>query len=306
MLWRTKADQSPAVLAQAKARKVAADEAERARLLYVAMTRAETWLIVCGAGAIVTPSWYGAIQDGLATIECSTLACPTGAGLRHSRGDWHAGTLQTPTQDDAPTNQPPDWITQAAPTPTEAKPLNPSDLGGAKALAGETDDLTQDAAMARGTDIHLLLEHLPALPADQWDQAAISLLSPERSAPILDDVRAILTAPHLRDMFAPGTLAEVSICAQLNGQPMMGTIDRLIIGPDWVMAVDYKSNTVVPERSDQVPDGLLRQMGAYAAALGQIYPNHRIETAILWTNTATLMPLANDIVMAALDTVTTP
>jgi ATP-dependent helicase/nuclease subunit A len=49
-----------------------------------------------------------------------------------------------------------------------------------------------------------------------------------------------------------------------------------------------------------VPEGLLRQMGAYAEALRQIYPATRIETAILWTRTATLMPLPPDIVSAAL------
>jgi ATP-dependent helicase/nuclease subunit A len=55
-----------------------------------------------------------------------------------------------------------------------------------------------------------------------------------------------------------------------------------------------------------VPEGLLRQMGAYAAAFGQIYPDRRIETFILWTRTATLMPLDADIVSAALLRATIP
>jgi ATP-dependent helicase/nuclease subunit A len=41
-------------------------------------------------------------------------------------------------------------------------------------------------------------------------------------------------------------------------------------------------------------------MGAYAAALGLIYPGRRIDTALLWTRTATLMPLPHEMVMAAL------
>ena len=41
-------------------------------------------------------------------------------------------------------------------------------------------------------------------------------------------------------------------------------------------------------------------MGAYAAALRLIYPDRRIDTAILWTRTARLMPLSNDLVMTAL------
>ena len=73
-----------------------------------------------------------------------------------------------------------------------------------------------------------------------------------------------------------------------------------MVGPDHVLAVDFKSNRVVPQRAADVPEGILRQMGAYAAALAQVYPNKRIETAILWTRTAEMLQLDPDIVSAAL------
>jgi ATP-dependent helicase/nuclease subunit A len=41
-------------------------------------------------------------------------------------------------------------------------------------------------------------------------------------------------------------------------------------------------------------------MGAYAAALAQVFPNHRIRTAILWTRGATLMELPDDLITNAL------
>ena len=85
---------------------------------------------------------------------------------------------------------------------------------------------------------------------------------------------------------------------------MYGTIDRLIVTPDTVTAIDYKSNRVIPATPAQTPEGLLRQLGAYAHGLRQIYPDHRIETAILWTRSATLMPLDSDIVSAALSRTT--
>jgi ATP-dependent helicase/nuclease subunit A len=49
-----------------------------------------------------------------------------------------------------------------------------------------------------------------------------------------------------------------------------------------------------------VPDGLLRQMGAYAAALAVLYPDRRVETALVWTRTGQIMPLPHDLVTAAL------
>jgi ATP-dependent helicase/nuclease subunit A len=45
--------------------------------------------------------------------------------------------------------------------------------------------------------------------------------------------------------------------------------------------------------------GLLAQMGAYLIALQQIYPKHKVEIAILWTRTATLMPLDHDMMRQA-------
>jgi ATP-dependent helicase/nuclease subunit A len=70
--------------------------------------------------------------------------------------------------------------------------------------------------------------------------------------------------------------------------------------------VDYKSNAVIPSRLEAVPEGLLRQLGAYAYMLAQIYPDRRIDCAILWTRTATLMPLHRDIARQALERTTIP
>jgi ATP-dependent helicase/nuclease subunit A len=47
-------------------------------------------------------------------------------------------------------------------------------------------------------------------------------------------------------------------------------------------------------------------MGAYHAGLTAVFPDHEIEVAILWTETANLMPLENDLVSAALNRVTVP
>ena len=70
--------------------------------------------------------------------------------------------------------------------------------------------------------------------------------------------------------------------------------------PDRVLAVDFKTNRVLPPTPEATPDGLLRQMGAYAAALKAVYPDRRVETALLWTRSARLVLLPDPLVMAAL------
>ena len=62
----------------------------------------------------------------------------------------------------------------------------------------------------------------------------------------------------------------------------------------------------VPDRPEGVPEGILRQMGAYAAMLAELYPGRVIETAILWTETGGLMPLPPNIVRAAMQKTTLP
>jgi ATP-dependent helicase/nuclease subunit A len=181
-------------------------------------------------------------------------------------------------------------------------------LGGAKALPGDfTTDDDNRAAKDRGTRLHELLEHLPNIAPADWPGFATALMpdAPDRDA-LLAEAQAVLTAPDFAVLFGPDALAEAPITADLNGKPLVGTIDRLLVTPDRVMAVDFKSNLVVPETVAAVPDGLLRQMAAYHSALCQVYPDRSVEVALLWTRTAQLMPIPPDMLRLALSRATLP
>ena len=73
-----------------------------------------------------------------------------------------------------------------------------------------------------------------------------------------------------------------------------------------VLAIDFKTNRMVPAKPEETPDGILAQMGAYRAALAAIYPDRTIETAVLWTATQVLMPLPAQLVDDALRAAATP
>jgi len=124
---------------------------------------------------------------------------------------------------------------------------------------------------------------------------------------LINEIITLLDTPSLGPIFAPNALTEVDVTAHLpalQGARIHGAIDRLIIEDRRVLAVDYKSNRLVPNTAAAVPDGLLRQMGAYHAALLQIFPDHTVETAILWTHTATLMVLPTSLTVGSLQNVT--
>jgi ATP-dependent helicase/nuclease subunit A len=186
------------------------------------------------------------------------------------------------------------------PPPPRHEPLHASDLGGAKALPGE--GLEEAEAKARGTALHLLLESFPGTAAGERAALAETLLGAP-NPDLVAEASAVVDAPHLRHLFGAGALAEVDLAANLpefGGALLRGTVDRLIVGDDLVTCIDFKTNRTVPATPEAVPDGLLRQMGAYASALRQIYPGREIETAIVWTRAARLMPLPRRLVEAAL------
>ncbi|TVP73240.1 MAG: double-strand break repair helicase AddA [Rhodobacteraceae bacterium] len=305
-LWRSARAEMPAPVAE-RAEALAALRAEEdARLLYVAMTRAEHWLIIAGAGKTDQPEgWYTRMADGLAHLGAVRCDMPTGQGLRYEYLDWPEATAP-PKATPAPSATPPAILWHPAPPVAGASViLSPSGLGGAKALPGEAG-LLGEAATLRGAQLHLLLEHLPLWPQADWPERAQALLAgmeegaPADLAALLQEAAGVLSEPALAHLFAPGTLAEVEITATLAGRPLFGVIDRLVVTPAHVLVVDYKSNRVIPPRAQDTPEGLLRQMGAYRAALAQVFPDREIEVALLWTARAQLMALPAALVDAAL------
>ena len=306
--WRGASADTPAPLQQVVDDAAELRAQEDARLLYVAMTRAESWLIVAGAGSAKKPDcWHNLVAEGLTHVGAARHEMPTGPGLRHQHQNWPetaAGDVQG--EGIAPPELPIVLRAMPAPAPAQMRSLSPSSLGGAKIVAGAQEGLDEDAALLRGRQLHLLLEHLPLWPQEAWQARAADLLaSADTGAPpdlpaLLAEARAVLHAPELAFLFGPDSLAEVDIAADLFDRPLTGTIDRLVIGPDEVLAVDYKSNAVVPQSVQEVPEGLLRQMGAYAHALEQVFAGRAIRTGLLWTSSAQLMWLPDDLTRAAL------
>ncbi|MDO5657289.1 MAG: double-strand break repair helicase AddA [Paracoccus sp. (in: a-proteobacteria)] len=290
---------------------------ERKRLLYVAMTRAESWLIVAAAGKTGSGrDWYGMIAEGLASakLTCSTEPRDFGQVTRFAHGDWPASVGEADADEPPPAL--PDWIDTAPPawTPPPA-PVAATGLGGAKALPGPVGD-DAAAAMLFGVRLHLLLEHLPGVAAEEWPARAADLLSgaegglpdAEMLALLLEEATAVLAAPDLASVFelADGAevLTEVPLAAPLpDGRLLSGIIDRLVIAPDRIMAIDYKTNATVPAAPEAVPLGILRQMAAYRAALRGIWPALPVQVAVLWTASRAVMVLPDallDEVMAGL------
>ena len=79
-----------------------------------------------------------------------------------------------------------------------------------------------------------------------------------------------------------------------DGSVISGTVDRLLVLPDRIRLVDFKTGRAVPRTLAELPPSHLRQMAAYVAALEVIFPGRAIEAALLYTSGPVLHRLSDD------------
>ena len=70
-----------------------------------------------------------------------------------------------------------------------------------------------------------------------------------------------------------------------------GQIDRLVVTPDEVLIVDYKTNHAPPQAADDAPPPYVRQLALYRDVLQRLYPDRRVRCALLWTETTVMMEI---------------
>jgi ATP-dependent helicase/nuclease subunit A len=293
---------------------------EQNRLLYVALTRAEDELIICGAEPkkkLPEACWYGFVVQGFDRLGIPAnqagervFAVPQTALA--DREKTTAATAQA-TAMPAWAGSAPGW--QARPPVAEStrpEPLAPSrnteDAERQAVIASPIGkDLTRlrqtrATALNRGRMVHALLQHLPEIaPPDRAGAAAAYVahaaaeLDPGTQASICDSVLKILDDPKLQPLFGPGSRAEAPITGVIGDVEIGGLIDRLAVGTDHILLADYKTDRQPPDAPSDIPPAYLRQLAAYQALLQQIYPRHQIQTTLIWTHTAKPMPVPDDL-----------
>ena len=159
----------------------------------------------------------------------------------------------------------------------------------------------------RGRLIHRLLQSLPDLAPDARRAAAARFLaspahclSGDERAEIAEVTMAVLEDSAFAPLFGPGSRAEVPVVGLVGGpvdaggapQAVSGQVDRLLVTEAAVLVVDYKTNRPAPGAETEVAPLYLRQMAAYRAVLAGVYPDRRIDCALLWTDGPRLMHLS--------------
>lgn len=304
----------PDAVTAAASEAAAAEMREHWRLLYVAMTRAERMLFVTGslgrrAKAVPEFSWYRAIDDTLAAMDCRWQPVDGAWGQQRAliaKGREPARAM--PKSAPAAPIVIPDWALVAPlAEPRPLRPLAPSAIGDGDALDVPRPPASPVRARAaeRGTLMHALFERLPPVApsarrdsALQWLSVVAAGFTAGEREDMADAVLAIVDSPDHANLFGPDSLAEVPFSALVDGQVITGTIDRLTIDDQRVTIVDFKTGSGVPGSVDDIPRGYLLQMAAYVAALEVIFPGHHVDAALLFTAGPRLWSLPPDLLAA--------
>ncbi len=248
-----------------------ADMQEHWRLLYVAMTRAEEALFIGGSlgkndlkNGPHEDSWYARLDS---VFDDDALDDP----IWGARREWGRRAKPLVVEDSTPDTlrqerpQLPAWATRPiGPEPRPPRPLAPSNAGEEQGadppFAPAADPVAMRAAMQRGVLIHRLLERLPDLaPEARTDAAATWLarqagdMAPAVRSQILEQALAVLETPGFAPIFAPGALAEVPLSATVDGVVIAGTADRLLVTPEAITVVDFKTTRRPPRDLADVP-----------------------------------------------------
>ncbi|HEX2150384.1 MAG TPA: 3'-5' exonuclease, partial [Stellaceae bacterium] len=293
---------------------------EYRRLLYVALTRAQHRLYVCGwqnqRPINEAPCWHALCKSGWTDLA-DTIPFDTRplVGERHG---WAGEALRLRSSQTVPPRRDervagmrvsgplPAWVSAPPPPePSQPKPLAPSRPSGPEPATLSPLAVDGRDRFKRGLLVHRLLQSLPDLPVPERDAAArqflalpVHALTQEERDEIRAETMTVLTDPDLAELWGPASQAEVPVVGLIPGDApgashaLSGQIDRVVVTRTRVLVVDFKTMRPVPARDDEVPAIYLHQLAMYRAALARIYRDRPIECALLWTDGPLLMPIS--------------
>ena len=310
-LWSPRSELRCAAVDRLRAAARQARMEEYNRLLYVALTRAEDRLLVCGwqtRHTLPADCWYDLVRRGMEKLGVVEQA------LENAGDPWDGSVLACETEQRAPVvpakddrrppsaslpswaGSPPDWLPASVPAePSRPAPLAPSrpvDAGLGPVPPAASPVGRGIAAVERGTLIHQLLQHATSLP-EEGRGAAIGSFVKAAGAPadVGREVAAILDHPTLRPLFGPEGRAEQPLAGYVNGAVVSGIVDRIAVLPSEVVLADYKTHRDAPSTPEATPVLYLRQMAAYRAVLRAVFPDRPVRCCLVWTRTATVTVL---------------
>ncbi len=278
------------------------EQRESANLLYVAITRARQHLYISG----VRPrrgtglGWYGAMHSAMAPLEEDAPEPPL---VLHSNRMPETANTHQDNAANPPVSSIPPMLARPLILPPLQHEIAPSYNTSAAAAPGHPTD--EDGRL-RGMVIHRLLQRLSETSTTDWPEATSSVAAEFGLSPTgvgfrqwQEECKVLLGLSELKGIFSPPkgveTFNEVPIIYTLNGLTVNGVVDRLVLMPESVWVVDYKSHQGAnAETIPALAASYYQQLRYYSAGVQRLWPKKRVRCFLIFTACGLLYEIDTD------------
>lgn len=298
-------DDDPAPVALARQEAEGREAQEYRRLLYVALTRAEDALLVCGAetrpaGADKPHArdegcWYDLVADALGPEAVDVPATYSEQPVLRWRRPEAFAASDLPLPAESVSRHAPVFLAplEAPAAPARLRPSRHPMPARAGAATGGARPALSPAL--RGDVTHRLIAGLSDLLPTERHAAglrllrqAAPLLAPEAMEDILREALGVLEHPEAAALFGPASLAEVPVVgrwATPEGRriEVSGRVDRLARLGNRLLLADFKTDRSPPAAVEDVGDAYVGQLALYAEALRRAMPGVGVEAMVVYT-----------------------
>jgi len=290
--------------------------AEYNRQLYVALTRARDYTIVCGTGKEskedTFPSWYKTIRLALTGITDGDGICvkPVKSRFLSEIGIdsdiikvGFSTTAVPPLDNIANQTSPakeselsPDIVSNNFALNMPLQTFSASNSLRDDVVGGAAKEIGRKNAKQYGVMVHKLLQYLPDIAEHNRLDSALNYLKSisldvESIDEIISESLAVLSRSELEYIFHGNGYSEVPIAGFVNNQNIVGQIDRLIFEDSGIIIIDYKTDRTVPNSAAEVAGGYIMQMNSYRQIMQKMYPDKIIKTQLLYTGKCKVVEL---------------
>lgn len=300
---------SPEFFKALKEKEQQKDLQEYIRLLYVAMTRAEDHLVICGyqsSSKLPQNCWYelvaktmnmhGKVQEN-GIIVYESVIKGNGNGQESKEID-QKGALDildpTSNQDDIKEsrndiegsgNDIEDWIPNLF--------LINKITKNTKQNYSVNSPLIVNDHLEYGNIFHKILEDATKINdfSSMNKHPFIHKLPITLQEKIHSNIDKLLNNIEFMALISQELKTEVTIGTTINDEVKIGRIDLLAIDTGKITIIDYKSDASPPKTCQLVKESYIDQLNFYRHILAKLYPNNEIICRILWLEDANFMTI---------------
>lgn len=260
--------------------------AEYLRLLYVAMTRAQEKLVICGyqgAKSISDDCWYEIINKTMRQL--ASLQQDGSLIYGSNEINYLTEEVESLTKYDNIIHFYPEHINKTLVTKT----ILPDDH-----IISTTTPLTPDSPLEYGLIFHKILEDtISSKMLDKMSEHPfIKSLTFSEQSRILCSIKKIQANAEFIELIKLKTITEINLGMITDSNVMkLKRIDLMICDGERVIIIDYKSDIRPAYNIDNVPLAYIEQLTNYKNICQLIYPSKQIITKILWLEDGRLMDI---------------